>query len=83
MRAGPRAARVRLVTRDRFFTLLTAVLLACVGGGLLALPLMLALRNWLDGGDGTRALVIGVGLTVWILASAAISALWLRRAARR
>ena len=84
MRAEPRAARVRLVTRERLIPWLTAVLLACVGGGLLAVPVMLVLRNWLGGDvNGSRALVIGVGLVVWVLASAAISAFWLRRTAPR
>ena len=72
------------MTRDRLVTCLTAALLACVGGGLLAVPVTLALRNWLVAdGDSSPTMVIGVGLTVWILASAAISAIWLRRAARR
>jgi type IV secretory pathway TrbD component len=72
------------VTRDRVLAWLTAVLVACVCGGLLAVPVTLALRNWLVAdGNGSRAVVIGAGLTVWILASAVISAVWLRREARR
>jgi hypothetical protein len=71
------------VTRQRLIALLTAVLIACVGGGLLAVPVTLALRDWFDWEEATRGLVIGVGLVVWILASAAISALWLRWRAGR
>jgi hypothetical protein len=44
---------------------------------------MLVLRNWLEfGGDAKRVVVIGVGLAVWIIASAVISAFWLRRVPR-
>jgi uncharacterized membrane protein YfcA len=71
------------VTRDRLITMLTAVLLALVGGGLVAVPVMLFLRGWLEWDEGMRALVIAAGLAVWILASAAISAAWLRRKERR
>ena len=72
------------MTRARLIAWLTAVLLAALGGASVALPVMLALRNWLNADDaGTDPLVIIAGYSVWALTSAAISALWLRRTARR
>jgi hypothetical protein len=72
------------VTRDRLLVWLTAVLLASLGGAFVALPLTLALRNWLGAGhDGSWTLVIGLGYAAWALTSAIISAAWLRRRAGR
>ena len=84
MRAPPRPASVRLVTRARVVRWLTAVLLAALGGAIVALPVMVAMRNWLNADDGrTDPLVILVGYLVWVLASAFISGVWLRRPAQR
>lgn len=64
--------------------LLTAVAIASVGGALVAVPVTLALRGWLGAGsDGSWTLTIVLGYVAWAAASAAISALWLRRRASR
>jgi len=68
------------VTRERLFAWLTAVSLACLGGGVVAVVVTFVLRRWLDAWD--VALLTVVGYVTWVLASAVISALWLRRAAR-
>jgi hypothetical protein len=68
------------VTRERLIAWLTAVVLACLGGAVVAAVVTLALRRWLDAWDD--ALLIGVGYVTWVLASAVISAVWLRRTAR-
>jgi hypothetical protein len=72
------------VTRERLLEWLTAVVLASLGGALLAVPLTFALRGWLGAGDdGTWSVVIGVGSAAWAITSAAASAVWLRRRSSR
>ena len=80
MRPAARTGRVRRVTRKRLIAWLTAVALAGVGGGLVAVAVTFVLRRWLDAWD--VALLTAVGYVTWVLASAVISALWLRRTAR-
>ena len=80
MRPVARTGRVRRVTRERLIAWLTAVVLACLGGGLFAVAVTFVLRRWLDAWD--VALLTVIGYLTWVLASAVISALWLRRTAR-
>jgi hypothetical protein len=64
--------------------LLMAIAIASIGGALVAVPLTLALRGWLGAGsDGSWTLTIILGYVAWAAASAAISAIWLRRRASR
>jgi hypothetical protein len=72
------------VTRERVLTWLTAVVLATLGGAVVAVPLSLLLRAWLgDWPDGTWAAAIVIGYVAWAATSLAISAFWLRRQASR
>jgi hypothetical protein len=71
------------VTRERLVDWLIAVLLACLGGGAIAIAATLALRAWLNAwDDGVETLLIAVGWVIWAVTSAAISAFWLRRSSR-
>ncbi|HET7520986.1 MAG TPA: hypothetical protein VFK61_05520 [Candidatus Limnocylindria bacterium] len=71
------------MTRQRLVALLTAVLLATLGGGALAVPVTLGVRSWLNDAEGASdPLVLGIGYLVWALTAGAISAWWLRRKAR-
>lgn len=71
------------MTRQRLVALLTAAILATLGGGALAVPLALGMRSWLNDAEGaTDPLVLGIGYLVWVLTAGAISAWWLRRKAR-
>jgi len=72
------------VTRERVLGWLTAVVLAALGGAVVAVPLTLLLRAWLgDWPDGSWGAVIAIGYVAWAATSLAISAFWLRRQASR
>ena len=71
------------MTRQRLVALVTAVLLAALVGGALAVPLALGLRRWLnDAEGGSDPVVLGIGYLVWVIVAGAVSAWWLRRKGR-
>jgi hypothetical protein len=70
--------------RWRTPTWLAATLLALLGGGLVAVPVILVMRAWLGVEFETaRAATIGIGYLTWVVAAVAISAGWLWRGSRR
>jgi hypothetical protein len=84
MRVTGRPARVRDVTRKRVLVWLAAVVLATLGGAVMAVPLTLLVRAWLgDWPDGSWTAVIAIGYVAWAATSLGISAYWLRRQAGR
>lgn len=83
VRGSSQPASVACVTRQRLVSLLTGVLLALVGGGVVAVPAGLALRLvWHDANGETNPMVILVSYVIWALSAAVINALWLRFRAR-
>jgi hypothetical protein len=71
------------VTRQRLVSWLTGVLLALVGGGVVAIPAAWVLRlAWHEANGDANPMVILVSYVIWALTAAAISALWLRRRAQ-